>query len=103
MGDVIAPSHHTSASTSPPTPCLAACRSVSRPEEVEMIATPRPPSTRGRLVDFAYTRNPGLETRRKPTMLRSRLGPYLSCTTSDLPTRASSVWKSVMYAYFFRI
>ncbi|CNM77515.1 Uncharacterised protein [Mycobacterium tuberculosis] len=56
-----------------------------------MIATPRPPRTRGRLVDFAYTRSPGLDTRRKPAMLRSRLGPYLSWTTSDLPTRASSV------------
>src|SRR5439155_1304771 len=47
-----------------------------------MIATPRPPSTRGRPVDLAYTRRPGLETRRRPAMLRSRLGPYLSCPVS---------------------
>ena len=26
----------------------------------------------------AYTRNPGLDTRRRLAMLRSRLGPYLS-------------------------
>lgn len=68
-----------------------------------MIATPRPPSTRGRLVDFAYTRRPGLDTRRNPAMLRSRLGPYLSWITSDLPTRASSVRKSLMYPSFLRI
>src|SRR3954462_15129957 len=84
--------YQTKARTSPPTPCRAARRSVSRPDDVEMIATPRPPRTRGRLVDFAYTRRPGLDTRRKPAMLRSRLGPYFSCTTRDLPTRASSVW-----------
>src|SRR5436189_1723614 len=88
--------HQTKARTSPPTPFLLACRSVSRPEDVERIATPSPPSTRGRLVDFAYTRRPGLDTRRRPAMLRSRLGPYLSCTTSDLPTRASSVRKLEM-------
>src|SRR5215217_8059351 len=68
-----------------------------------MIATPRPPRTRGRLVDFAYTRSPGLDTRRRPAMLRSQLGPYFSCTTSDLPTRASSVRKSLMYPSALRI
>ncbi|CFE88716.1 Uncharacterised protein [Mycobacterium tuberculosis] len=36
-------------------------------------------------------------------MLRSRLGPYLSWITSDLPTRASSVRKSLMYPSFLRI
>src|SRR6478609_8196530 len=88
--------HHTYARTSPPTPSRDAWRSVRRPDDVEMIATPRPPRTRGRLVDFAYTRRPGLDTRRRPAMLRSRLGPYFSCTTSDLPTRASSVRKLEM-------
>jgi len=68
-----------------------------------MIATPSPPSTRGKLVDFAYTRKPGLETRFRPAMLRSRLGPYLSWTTSALPTRASSVRKSLMYPSLLRI
>ena len=34
-------------STSPPTPCLRASRSLITPLEVEMIATPRPPSTLG--------------------------------------------------------
>src|SRR6202000_630937 len=82
--DMSVPPHHTYARTSPPTPCLAAWRSVSRPEEVEMIATPKPPSTRGKPVDLAYTRNPGLDTRRRPAMLRSRLGPYLSCTVRGL-------------------
>src|SRR3954465_12555973 len=88
--DMASPPHQTYARTSPPTPCRDAWRSVSSPEDVEMIATPRPPSTRGRLVDFAYTRRPGLDTRRRPAMLRSRLGPYLSSTTSDFPPRASS-------------
>src|SRR5882757_7172765 len=36
-------------------------------------------------------------------MLRSRLGPYFSWTTSDLPTRASSVRKSLMYPCSLRI
>src|SRR3712207_7450710 len=52
--------------SSPPTPFLAACLSVRRPEDVDRIATPRPPSTLGRLVDLAYTRRPGLDTRRTP-------------------------------------
>lgn len=33
---------------------------------MEMIATPRPPRTFGRLVDFAYTRRPGFEIRLMP-------------------------------------
>ena len=44
----------------------------------------------GQVGRFAYTRRPGLETRRRPAMLRSRLGPYLRFTTSFLPTSASS-------------
>ncbi len=39
---------------------------------LEMIATPRPPSTLGRPVLFAYTRRPGLLMRRTPAMERSR-------------------------------
>src|SRR5512143_2764874 len=70
MRDMLVLPHHTYARTSPPTPSRAAWRSVFRPDEVEMIATPRPPSTRGRLVDLAYTRRPGLDTRRRPAMLR---------------------------------
>src|ERR1700738_1015019 len=89
--------HHTYARNSMPTPCRAAWRSVSRPDEVEMIATPTPPSTRGRVVVLGDTRRPALEIRRRPAMLRSRLGPYFSCTTSALPTRASSGWVSGVY------
>ena len=36
------------------------------PEEVETIATPRPPSTRGISVLRAYTRRPGRLMRRSP-------------------------------------
>ena len=39
--------HHTKASTSPPTPFRAASLSVITPRDVEMIATPSPPWTRG--------------------------------------------------------
>src|SRR6188768_2389170 len=68
-----------------------------------MIATPRPPSTFGRLVDLAYTRRPGLDTRRTPAMERSRLGPYLRLTVSVLPTSASSTVQPAMYPSASRI
>jgi hypothetical protein len=61
-----------------------------------MMATPRPPSTFGRLVDFAYTRRPGFDTRRTPAMLRSRLRPYFRSTTSERPTSACSVLNEAM-------
>ena len=51
-----------------------------------MIAIPRPPSTFGSAVDFAYTRRPGLEIRRTPAIDRSRFCPYLSVIVSVLPT-----------------
>ena len=54
-----------------------------------MIATPRPPSTRGRLSLRAYTRSPGLDTRLSPAIERSRVGPNLSEITRFLPTSAS--------------
>ncbi len=60
---------------------------------MEMIATPRPPSTFGRLVDFAYTRRPGLEIRLMPAMERSRFGPNFSSRTRFLPTSASSTFQ----------
>src|SRR4029450_3023077 len=69
-------------------PALWAARSVSRPDEVEMMAMPRPPRTRGRLSFLAYTRRPGLEMRRTPLMVRSRLGPYLRTMVSWEPTSA---------------
>jgi len=69
-------------------PALWAARSVSRPVEVEMMAMPRPPRTRGRLSFLAYTRSPGLEMRRTPLMVRSRLGPYLSTMVRLEPTSA---------------
>src|SRR6476619_5356818 len=68
-----------------------------------MIATPRPPSTFGRLVDLAYTRRPGLDTRRTPAMERSRLGPYLRLMVSVLPTSASSTAQPAMYPSASRI
>src|SRR3954453_10656322 len=68
-----------------------------------MIATPRPPRTFGRLVDLAYTRRPGLDTRRTPAMERSRLGPRLRLTVSVLPTSASSTVKPAMYPSASRI
>ena len=46
-------SYQTKARTSPPTLRLRACLSVSSPWDVEMIATPRPPSTRGSPSDLA--------------------------------------------------
>src|SRR3712207_6855730 len=76
--------------SSPPTPFLAACLSVRRPEDVDRIATPRPPSTLGRLVDLAYTRRPGLDTRRTPASERSRFGPYFSSIVRVWPTGAGS-------------
>jgi hypothetical protein len=47
---------------------------------------PRPPSTLGSPVDFAYTRRPGLEIRRMPAIERSRFWPYYSVSSSTLPT-----------------
>src|SRR5215467_15500038 len=81
--------YQTKARTSPPTLRLRACRSVSNPWDVEMIATPSPPSTRGRSVDFAYTRRPGLDTRLMPDRLRSRFGPNFRSITSVRPTTPS--------------
>ena len=55
-----------------------------------MIAMPRPPSTLGRSVDFAYTRRPGLEIRRTPASERSRFCPYFSVIDKVLPTSPSA-------------
>src|SRR6478752_4746791 len=68
-----------------------------------MIATPRPPSTFGRLVDFAYTRRPGFEIRLMPAMERSRFGPNFSSRTRFLPTSASSTFQPVMKPSCLRI
>ena len=67
------------------------------------MAIPSPPSTRGRLVDLAYTRRPGLLTRRRPAMDRSRFGPYFSSIISFLPTSASSTLQPEMYPSCCRI
>src|SRR4029450_2399495 len=77
-------------------PALWAARSVSRPDEVEMMAMPRPPRTRGRPSFFAYTRRPGLQMWRTPLMVRSRLGPYLRTMVSWEPTSALATVKSQM-------
>src|ERR1039457_2796259 len=68
-----------------------------------MMAMPRPPSTRGRLSFFAYTRRPGLDTRLSPAIERSRVGPNLSETTRFLPTSASSTFHPAMYPCCWRI
>ncbi len=47
-----------------------------------MMATPRPPWTRGSSPRAAYTRRPGREMRRTPEIVRSRAGPYFSSTVS---------------------
>ena len=70
---------------------------------MEMIATPRPPSTFGRLVDFAYTRRPGFEMRLMPAIERSRFGPNFSSRTRFLPTSASSTFQPVMKPSCWRI
>ncbi|CAM5586524.1 hypothetical protein SCALM49S_06691 [Streptomyces californicus] len=70
---------------------------------MEMIATPRPPRTFGRLVDFAYTRRPGFEMRLMPAIERSRFGPNFSSRTRFLPTSASSTFQPVMKPSCWRI
>src|SRR5699024_5688073 len=67
------------------------------------MAMPSPPRTFGRFVDFAYTRSPGFDTRRRPAIERSRLGPNLRSRSSVLPTWASSTLQSVMYPSVLRI
>src|SRR3984893_19444361 len=74
-----------------------------RPEDVEMIATPSPPRTFGRLSFFAYTRRPGFDTRLIPAIERSRVGPNFRSTTSFLPTSASSTCQAEMYPSCWRI
>ena len=49
-------------------PLREASRSVITPCDVDTIATPRPPSTRGRLVRPAYMRRPGRLTRFNPVI-----------------------------------
>src|SRR6266508_4018724 len=62
--------------TSPPTLRSRASRSVMRPWLVDRMAMPMPPSTRGTLSAFVYTRRPGLDTRRNPEIVRLRSGVY---------------------------
>src|SRR6266511_4158966 len=70
--------YQTYALTSPPSPAREASRSVIRPRDVDTMAMPRPPMTRGSPSRFAYTRRPGLDTRLRPVMVRSRPLPYFS-------------------------
>ena len=51
------------------------------PLDVERIAVPIPPRTRGRRSLRAYTRRPGFEILLSPVITRSRLRPNLSSTT----------------------
>src|SRR6266487_865339 len=75
--------YQTKAITSPPTPRSAAWRPVMTPLEVDMIAVPRPPRTRGSRSFCAYTRRPGLDTRFTSVMTRRRSFANLSSTTSS--------------------
>ncbi|GAM93764.1 30S ribosomal protein S8 [Listeria monocytogenes] len=86
-------SYQTYASTSPPT-CLArASLSVKTPWEVDTIAIPRPLSTLGTSVDFAYTRKPGLLIRFKPVITRSPVAPYFK-KTRIVPALSSSIYST---------
>src|SRR3990167_8760279 len=49
--------------SSPPTFSVLALRSVMSPFEVDKIAIPSPPSTRGTRFDVTYWRRPGFDTR----------------------------------------
>src|SRR3989442_12640674 len=74
--------YQTYARTSPPRPLRCASRPVMSPDEVETMATPRPPSTRGISLFRAYTRRPGFEMRRRPATAGS-LPTYLRRNTSS--------------------
>src|SRR4029453_13438295 len=63
-----------------------------------MIATPRPPSTRGSSSDLAYTRSPGFDTRLMPARLGSRFWPYFGSRPRGLPAPPST---SAMFAFIF--
>src|SRR5262245_29993699 len=89
--------------TSPPTPILRACRSVRTPWDVDRIAIPRPPSTRGTSALDLYTRRPGLEMRRMPEIVRSRFGPYLSWMVMARSLPSPSTDEPVMYPSVTRI
>ena len=71
---VISPPYQTNARTSPPTWAARAALSVMMPLEVDTMATPRPRRTRGSSSAPAYTRRPGLETRRRPEITFSLPG-----------------------------
>src|SRR6187551_1019682 len=88
--------YQTNASTSPPTPRSAAWRVVITPIEVDRIAVPSPPRTRGRRSFLAYTRRPGLETRFRSVITRSRFLPNLSSITSELTGSASTTEKALI-------
>ena len=71
--------YHTNANTSPPTFIERASLSVTTPLFVEMIATPKPPSTFGIFSTSAYTRSPGLEILFNPEIILSFLSaPYFN-------------------------
>ena len=52
-----------------------------------MMAIPRPPRTLGMPVLLAYTRSPGLLTRRRPAIERSQLGPVFEVDDRCLTDR----------------
>src|SRR5205823_1731308 len=75
--------HQIKSRTSPPNPFLSASRPVMTPDDVETIAMPRPPSTRGISVLRAYTRRPGLLMRRMPETAEILPPTYFIFTTRD--------------------
>src|SRR5699024_5173028 len=84
--------YQTNANTSPPTFSFLASLSVKTPWFVEMIATPKPPSTFGRSCVLAYTRRPGLEILFRPVMILSFLSaPYFNVTRIVLKLPSSTI------------
>src|SRR6266404_3212230 len=73
---LISDSRHTTyqtyASSSPPTFCFFASRPDSTPREVERIAMPIPPRTRGISCAPTYRRRPGRLTRLSPVIALER-------------------------------
>src|ERR1700722_13516614 len=67
--------HQTSHSSSPPTRCLRASRSVMTPRLVLRMEIPMPEQTLSMRSWRTYTRRPGVDTRRRPSMADWRSRP----------------------------
>ena len=69
--------------TSPPIPNFLAFLSVITPCDVEMIAIPKPLSTRGSFSHGTVTRRPGLEIFFKPEITLTPFTPYFKIPEID--------------------